>query len=102
MELLKNLNLTENDFQLMVDGLDALPEKGIAGNMMVDILSHSLMKDPEEREKFERERNKEKAKRDQEKAILIENVRILQGKLLTMKRIMIENNLLEEANESLK
>jgi hypothetical protein len=35
---IKNLELTEQDFQLLVDGLDALPEKGVAGEMMGELM----------------------------------------------------------------
>jgi len=37
MSELKQLNLTEHDFDLLVEGLDALPERGLAGEMMGDL-----------------------------------------------------------------
>lgn len=102
MEQLKNLNFTEDDFKLMVDGLENLPEKGTAGNMMADLLGATMLKEGSpERDKFDRDRKAKATKEAQDKLILIEDIRILQGKLLTMKRIMIENNLLKEANDSL-
>lgn len=98
MEQLKELNLTENDFQLLVDGLDALPEKGAAGNIMVDLLGMSML-EGEARAEFEKKRDEDNKKRDREKQILIENVRILQGKLLMMKRLLIEGGIIKEANQ---
>lgn len=99
MEQIKQLNLTENDFQLLVDGLDALPEKGAAGSMMVDLLGAAFMKDGEAKDEFERKRLLEAKKREEEKKMMMEDIRILQGKLLLMKRYLQENNLLKQVNE---
>jgi len=99
MEQLKNLQLTEKDFQLLVDGLDALPEKGMAGSLFVDLLGASMMKDGEDKEDFMRKRKIDGEKKDREKAAMADDIKILQGKLLMMKRYMIENRLIKESND---
>lgn len=94
---LKTLNLTERDFQLMVDGLDCLPNKNMAGEMMGDLLIGLIAKDDDEaQEKFKRERELDRAKRQREKDGMVEDIKILQGKLLMLKRYLIENSALKE------
>lgn len=97
LEQIKLLNLTDDDFKLLVDGLDALPNTGLAGEMMGDILASMLIKDDDPAKKkvlLEREEAKRKKKAQQD--IMIENIKILQGKLLMLKRYMQENKLLAD------
>jgi uncharacterized protein (DUF1778 family) len=42
---LQNLSLTENDFKLLVDGLDELPNKGATGEIFSALLSNMVLKD---------------------------------------------------------
>ena len=101
-EQIKLLNLTDEDFKLMVDGLDALPERGAAGEMMGELLIGMLSKGDEEKErqmKLERDDRRRKAEKDKES--IRENVKILQGKLLILKRYLQENNALAQTYEVL-
>jgi hypothetical protein len=103
MEQIKMLNLTEQDFQLLVDGLDALPEKGMAGDFLGDMLTSMFTKDdPEAKEKAMKERQAERAKKEAAKNEMKENIKILQGKLLMLKRHFQENNILSQAYEVLE
>lgn len=101
MEQLKNLGLTNEDFKLIFDGLETLPNSGLAGSMFGDLLGMMLSKDATEEEKAEakRQREREHRRRDQERQRVIEDIRILQGKLLTMKRIMEVNGLLKQVDD---
>ena len=95
MQDLKSLNLTSDDFKMLIDGLDALSERGAAGEMMGELLMASLMKDDEEaKSKMEKEREERREKQKREKEQIHENVRILQGKLLMFKRYLQDNDLL--------
>lgn len=99
---IKNLELTERDFQLLIDGLDTLPEKGIAGDMMEAIFMGIIKKDGEksaEMTDYERKRQVEKIKKEQEKEFLKEEIKILQGKLLMFKRFLIQQNALKQVDE---
>ena len=99
-EQIKLLNLTDADFKLMVDGLDALPERGAAGEMMGELLIGMLSKGDEEKErqmKLERDDRRRKAEKDKES--IRENVKILRGKLLILKRYLQENNALAQTYE---
>ena len=101
-EQIKLLNLTDEGFKLMVDGLDALPERGAAGEMMGELLIGILSKGDEEKErqmKLERDDRRRKAEKDKES--IRENVKILQGKLLILKRYLQENNALAQTYEVL-
>lgn len=100
MNNLESLNLTSKDFDLLVQGLDALPNKGEAADLMVSLLGGMLAKDNDEaREKWEKSREKEKAKKEGDRLLMIEEVKILQGKLLMLKRYLMENKLLADAQQ---
>lgn len=102
MEALKNLNLTEKDFDMLVEGLEALPERGAAGEMFMDLLTHSVTRDDiEGREKLMREREHRNKQKEQSKKLMQEDVRILQGKLLMLKRFFSEQNALSQAESIL-
>lgn len=105
MENIKHLNLTEKDFTLIVKGLDALPDSGAAGEMMGDLMISMLVKkdgDPKMVSDMERDREERKRKIKQERELMLEDIRILQGKLLMLKRYLIENNLLSQVTEILR
>lgn len=100
---IKNLELTEQDFQLLVDGLDALPEKGLAGDMMGDLFLGMLGRDNEEgMEKLKREREEKRRIQDMVKQQQKEEIRILQGKLLMLKRWLLQQGALKQANDVLE
>lgn len=95
---IKNIGLTLKDFDLLVEGLDSLPEKGMAGDIMFQLIGGMISKGNEEMEsKIMADREKEKAKRELERALQKDDIKILQGKLLSFKRYMIENGLLDDA-----
>jgi hypothetical protein len=101
VEQIRMLNLTTKDFDLMVEGLDELPNKGIAGEMIGTMLTSMLLKDDENREKELKKRELEAKKKEDAKAFLKEEIKILQGKLLMLKRYMQENKLLSETYDIL-
>jgi hypothetical protein len=97
MSDLKKLELTEKDFDLLVEGLDALPEKGAAGEMFGDLLFSVLSKDdPISNEKIKNERNLERAEKERKKIDMKDDIKILQGKLLMLKRYLIQENALQQ------
>jgi hypothetical protein len=103
MKNLNELQLTQNDFQLLNDGLEMLPEKGLTGEMFSDLLGAMMLKDNEEaKQKHETEMEFRRKKREREAEIMKEEIRILQGKLLQFKRYLKENELLSEANNILE
>ncbi|KAB8156175.1 hypothetical protein EZY14_002850 [Kordia sp. TARA_039_SRF] len=100
MQNLKDINLTENDFQLLVEGLEALPEKGVAGDIMGEILMTAFMKDDDQAmSEMKSKREIERREKEKKKQLLTEEIRILQGKLLQMKRYMIANGLITKVHE---
>src|SRR3990172_749187 len=94
---LKHLNLTENDFQLIIDGLDALPDKNQEGGMMGDLLLGILSKDdPEMESKMKADRHKRQKEAADKRREMAEEIKILQGKLLMLKRFLVENDALKK------
>lgn len=103
IEQIKMLNLTEDDFKLLIDGLDALPEKGVAGEMVGELFM-SILEDKTNAEgmaKLKAEREKRRIDAESKKQQMKEDVKILQGKLLMLKRYLQENNALAQAYEVL-
>lgn len=99
---IRNLELTEEDFALIIDGLDALPEKGAAGELMGDIPMGVLGKDnPDDKDKIKRERDIQKAEKARSQHLLKENIRILQGKLLLLKRWLQTEGALKQTYDTL-
>lgn len=100
---IRNLELTENDFRLLIDGLDTLPEKGMAGEM-IGMLFEGLLtdKNPEAVAKLKAEREDKKRFEENAKQALREEIKILQGKLLMFKRYLIEIDALKQVNELLR
>lgn len=102
LEQIKLLNLTEEDFTLLVEGLDALPERGLAADMMSDLIMGMVAKrDEEAQKKILEDREKKQRAQVHQKQMMKENVRILQGKLLMLKRYLAENKLLKDAYEAI-
>lgn len=102
MNTLQSLNLNENDFKLIIDGLDCLPEKGFAGEMMGDLLMGMIAKDdPLAQEKMKQEREKSRRDREMKKAAIVDDIKILQGKLLMLKRYLMEQGALNETTNIL-
>lgn len=100
MENIKNLNLTEKDFKMLVDGLDALPNAGRSGELLFDIMSETILKG-HIGEDVKRKLDQQKKKIEHEKEMLTEDAKILQGKLLMLKRYLMENKLMEEVTSTL-
>lgn len=97
---LKDLNLTEEDFKLIIDGLDALPRVSGDGELGMDLMVTMFSGGNKVLEKkLEDELARRRATQKREKQFLIENIRILQGKLLTLKRYMQENAALADVDK---
>ncbi len=99
---LKDLELSEKDFQLLIDGLEALPHKSEAAEMFGDIFLGLLSKDDDGIKKIEKERERRKLAKDAEKAMLVEDIKILQGKIVMLKRLLQSDNAISEVNGYLK
>lgn len=99
---IEQLNLTEADFKLLNEGLDCLPNKDMGGELMMALLTSMVAKDdPEMKSKIESDRKSENLKRERAKQMVIEEVRILQGKILLLQRHLRMNGLLKQANDLL-
>lgn len=97
---IKDLELTEQDFKMLVDGLDVLPEKGAAGELMGAMFEGLLGdKNPEAMERYKREQAAKRKEHDRLKESLKEDIRILQGKLLMFKRWLIQNDALKQVDD---
>jgi hypothetical protein len=99
----KNLELTEKDFQMLVDGLDCLPNKDQMGDMLEGLMVGLIKKDGESQQltDFEKKRAAEKAKKEREREAQKEDIKILQGKLLMFKRYLIQQDALKQVNDIL-
>lgn len=97
MKELEQLNLTESDFKMITDGLECLPSKDMPGEILFGLLEAAMSKDdPAAREKLKQDRSSGAKEKERAKQLLIEDVRILQGKLLTLQRFLRMNGLLKQ------
>lgn len=98
MEELKDLKLTENDFDLLVSGLEFLPNKGQSGELIGSLLESMFYEDkPEIKLKFEKERKDGEVKKQREQKEQNEDIKILQGKLIILKRFLKQEGALKSA-----
>lgn len=94
------LNLTEKDFDLIIDGLDFLPERGSTGDILGEMLTAMILKgDNEGKEKMLRERERKQREKNEGQRILREDIKILQGKLLLLKRYLMQEGALKGAED---
>ena len=93
---LKHLNLTEKDFDMIVEGLDHLPNKTLPGEMLKDMMSAMLTKDKESMEKLTHDRERKYKEMENNKRELREDIKILQGKLLMLKRYLMQEGALKD------
>ena len=97
MKNLRDLNLTNEEFKLIIDGLDELPNRGaigsMMGNLMIDMIADKEQGNPM-LNKMERDRDLRRRKEEQKKQELSDKIKILQGKLLQFKNFLANNNLL--------
>jgi hypothetical protein len=101
---IKNLELTERDFQLLVDALDFLPEKNSTGEMLSSLIVNMVAgdrKDTPEFKEYERKNELKQIKAARDKEALKEDIRILQGKLLMFKRFLIQQDALKQVGDIL-
>jgi hypothetical protein len=101
MQELKHLNLTEKDFELLVEALEFLPEKGMTGELVGDLMIGMMAKDSKDQHRLLEERRRQSAKKNEGKKALREDVKILQGKLLMLKRFLVQEGALKEAYEAI-
>lgn len=100
---IKNLELTENDFKLLVDGLDCLPDKDAAGQLMGAMIEGMLGdRNPEAMDRFKREQEAKRRIAEKAKEAIKEEIKILQGKLLMFKRYLIQIDALKQVEDIIR
>jgi hypothetical protein len=98
-----DINLTEDDFKMLIEALDHLPHKHLPIEMMGDLMIGMVAGGDAAREqRLKREMNQKMSKDRPNPETLKEDVKILQGKLIMFKRYLIQENALRQANEALK
>jgi hypothetical protein len=103
MDQLKQISLTEEDFKLIGKALDTLPSADNISTILTEAAVDNLSKGMPTfaKEKLDAQWKKfkvdEQMKRESEK----EEIKILQGKLILLKRALIENNLMGKVNDIL-
>jgi hypothetical protein len=97
------VNLTAEDFEVLLEGLSAIPEKGMVGELVYSSLmlrtagnnenrKTEIMKQMEKRIKVVEQKNESRQ----------EVLTILKGKLILLKRLLLSNDAVRQATEILK
>ena len=81
---LNKYNFTTAEFEMLNDALEHLPNKGDAAEIFHGILS--AMNRKETPQSLEEKLELRKKEKEAEKKDVLENVRVLQGKLISLKR----------------
>jgi|GEM_PF-3713093 transposase len=88
--------LDDKEVDLIVDALDHLPNKDAGANMMMDVITASMVKDPIEHQRIVREQEEKRRGAERAKEQLKQRIRILQGKILMMREDNRDSELGEE------
>lgn len=97
---LQELQISEQDFDLIIEGLDAIPEKGMAGEIMSHLFEGLLTRDnPETKEKAEQDRLRREEKRKREVQVRKDDIAILKGKLAMLKRYLATSGALKSVDD---
>jgi hypothetical protein len=98
-----SVGLTAEDFDTLIEGLDVLPEKGMAQEVMSGTMQLMLSKIGGSSVQKEVERRlKDSAQKLQQKAdARKDDLVILKSKLILLKRLLLSNDALRQANEIL-
>lgn len=98
----KDLELTNEDFAMLMDALEHLPAKNMGNEILSAMMDATLAsRSPQQKAEIERKRKTEAENMRKERNDVIEQVRLLQAKIIMMKRLLIQENALKEANDIL-
>ena len=96
-----SVGLTAEDFDLLLQGLDAIPEKEVAGALNVELMAIMLaptgVHAQQRSDKVEKKLSELKRKQDEKKEDFI----VLKSKLILLKRHLLSNEAVRMANEVL-
>lgn len=81
------MNLTETDFNILIEAMDEWTQKGLMGNLMGGLMGSLIAKDDlKAREAFAAEESKRKAQYNNERQYRQEVATLLKAKLIMLKR----------------
>lgn len=98
---LKDLKFTKEDFDMLIKGIEGLPNQDTAGELMSGLLDAMLggKLPPEERAKMKEKHRRERMEKEKMKETLREDCYLLQAKLIRLRRYMEQNDLIMEAQD---
>lgn len=98
---LKDLKFTKDEFDMLIRGLEELPNGDQAGELMGGLIETLLLeKMPDDlKRKRDIDQAREKKAKEIKKALLKENCCILQSKLIQLRRYMESNDMIIEAQD---
>ena len=88
-------NLTLEEFDLIMEGLDNLPNKGVAGEIMGSLMTHMLAKDDDQRKELQKKEEKMRKEKEEAHKNLAERLILLKAKLIYMKDQIMADNLVK-------
>jgi|GraSoiStandDraft_52_1057288.scaffolds.fasta_scaffold1336159_1 hypothetical protein len=102
MDTIEHLDLTDKDFDMLVEGLEALSKKDMASELVGDLMVGMFSRgDKSLEQRLAMEKKRQAAVKDAERRTLNEDIKILQGKLILLKRYLLQKGAMAQANEVL-
>lgn len=99
----KDLQLSDGDFTLLIKALDCLPNADMAGDIAVMLLEGLLAPmDPNAKAQYEGLKRSEQDKKKRQMEVVKEECQILVGRLLSIRRKLMQENALRQTNEIIK
>lgn len=99
---LQEIQITESDFNLLIEALDALPDKGAAGLIMGSLVGKLLAGDDTRLQAMaDKTVKKQEEEFEAKKKAREEDIILLKSKLVLLKRYLITNGALKTTNKIL-
>ena len=96
---LNKYDFTNADFEMLNDALENLPNKDDAGDMFKELL-HGVFEPKQAVETYQAKLERERVAKQQKRKAVIENVRVLQAKLIMLRRDLQQENKVNDQSNS--
>jgi hypothetical protein len=95
--------LTAEDFDVLIKGVDSLPEAGMMGDLFNDLMMGAIVvgQNPSRKDDFMKSVSNRLAEKKRRAAGEAEDMVLLKGKLILLKRLLLSNEAIKMTNDIL-
>jgi hypothetical protein len=98
MNELRQFNFTEEDFKMMFEGLDAIPAKESATELLMSVMIGGMARSDEQMKKLQAEITNKNRLGSKFREVHMENIAVLKSKLIMFKRYLQAQDAIDSIN----